>query len=59
MDEADLQLARIYLSAFGDNVAEWSFESHTAGLRAVFQAGAAAQRKATLVAAVPGGESNG
>lgn len=55
MDEPDRQLALIYLEAFTD-ISEWTVEQHAAGLRAVFQAGAAAQRKAAP--AVPGGKTN-
>lgn len=45
MTPAEAELSAVYLSAFADRM-EWSAEEHVAGLRAVFAAGAAAQRKA-------------
>lgn len=44
MTEADLQIIRIYLDAF-TNPLDWNPDDHLAGLKAVFAAGAAAQRK--------------
>lgn len=44
MDEAALKLSGIYLGAFQDQN-QWTQEDHLNGLKAVFQAGAAAANK--------------
>ena len=47
MTETELQLSLIYTNAFV-NKTDWSPEDHLLGLKAVFAAGAAAQKKAEV-----------
>ena len=55
MTEAELHLSLIYTDAF-KNKAEWTPEDHTAGLKAVFAAGAKAASK-TVVGSTPEGQT--
>jgi len=48
MNEAELRLSLIYTEAFTSRAA-WTAEDHLKGLKAVFQAGADAQKKKDTV----------